>query len=136
MSELKKKSEENLRAAQLLNLNEHRLFASSVHCAYYSCFQLIKSILLKHVFQSEDEYNLEENKSNKNSHEFAINRLSIDFAKKRPLELRKYSNEINQLKELRVISDYKLEEIQIDKSQKAVDLAIRVRNVLLREYKV
>lgn len=40
---LKQKSEDNLKAAQLLH--DERLCNSSVHCSYYSCLQMMKHYL-------------------------------------------------------------------------------------------
>ena len=40
MSKLKEKAKFNLSAAEILQ--ENNLFAPSIHCSYYSCFQLLK----------------------------------------------------------------------------------------------
>lgn len=47
MSKLKAKAEFNIDAAQLLI--DKSLYAPSVHCSYYSCFQLMK-YTMKEIF--------------------------------------------------------------------------------------
>lgn len=44
MSELLKKSKENLVSADLL-LNRHDKWSSSIHCSYYACLQIVLHII-------------------------------------------------------------------------------------------
>jgi hypothetical protein len=55
MSKLKEKSEFNFDAARLLI--DKYLFAPSIHCSYYSCFQLMKFTMKNYFNISYDELN-------------------------------------------------------------------------------
>ena len=55
MSKLKEKSEFNFDAAQLLI--DNYLYAPSVHCSYYSCFQLMKFTMNNFFGIGYDELN-------------------------------------------------------------------------------
>jgi hypothetical protein len=79
VSYLKTKSDHNLLAAKILI--ENSLHAPSVHCSYYSCFQLSK-YALKEFFgigyeKQEEELNLlKQTKSGRiGTHDYVINRL-------------------------------------------------------------
>ena len=55
LSKLKNKSSENIEAADILNKNG--LFSSSVHCSYYSCYQLMEHFLLRETLRNQfDEF--------------------------------------------------------------------------------
>lgn len=111
MSYLKIKSEENLKAAD--HLINKSLYAPSIHCSYYACVQKMLSILQNRMTPQE----LEKEQNNAFSelgggiHSFMINKLCELLMKDKKAvknnESRNFSNEINQLKNIRINADYK-----------------------------
>ena len=136
MSFLKNKSEFNLQAASLLI--ENNCFAPSVHCSYYSVFQLIK---YKYVRLKEITYSVLSQNSfadKRNSHKYLIDEfclhLQSDSTKKMSIfEVRSLKRDIEDLKHFRNESDYDDIEINISKSTKALNLSEsiikRVKNI-------
>jgi uncharacterized protein (UPF0332 family) len=128
MSKLKEKSNFNFDAAELLIARN--LYAPSVHCSYYSCFQLLKFKIqdffgVDYVTQ-ERESKLNEQTSHVYVIQYIINKLN-DFEKEIDVR-RKLIRQISQLKQLRVESDYHDIEICIEKSTQAMTYAINIRS--------
>jgi uncharacterized protein (UPF0332 family) len=139
MPELLKKSVQNISAASLLIENE--LYASSVHCSYYSCFQKLKNVIsLAYSCKYEDlEIELRDLNSKLKTnqrlgtHEFFINRKLFDLIK-REKEDHRIINEINDIKSFRTDSDYKNVAISLKKAQDALSkskIVIEKLNTLL-----
>ena len=135
MSKLKQKSELNYHAAELLIDNTY--FAASVHCSYYSCFQLFK-YAIKHILGID----YEELASNialtkQGTHQYIIksitDKIRNDYGNRQYRDLK---NEIADLKQFRLESDYEDIEIDIEKSRKAFEKAGIVRKYLKQNYKV
>ena len=114
MGHLKNKSELNLGAAELLHKESY--YPPVVHCAYYSCIQLMKHIWLNSMGKSEQELKVINNNSNQGSHEVLINQIK-SFIQSKSQNDREFYNDILQLKRLRVNADY--DDISID-SQKVI----------------
>ena len=112
MGHLKNKSEINLDAADFLQRKGS--YPSVVHCAYYSCFQLMKHIWLTNMGKSEEDLKILNEKPREGSHNALINQLK-KFLTKKSLDSRTFNTEINQLKKLRIEADYG--DIQIDSSK-------------------
>lgn len=115
MSELLKKSEENQQAALYL-FSKQGWYASSVHCAYYSCIQLMIHALLTVGGKSEKE--IEDKTQSGGSHIYYITET------RRLIEQKNYSavkrfNTIKDLASYRIKSDYKNVEITYDISNHA-----------------
>lgn len=118
MPELLKKSEENILAASLLIENE--LYASSVHCSYYSCFQKLKNVISQAYGSDYEELENERyslikllrlrSKRTLGTHEFYIDRKLVDLIRRENKDHR-LINQINDLKLRRTISDYDNKEI-------------------------
>lgn len=135
MSKLKQKSEFNFDAGNKL-INEH-LYAPSVHCLYYSCFQLMKVIIKEF---DGIEYNEFANKAREKaeakntqiegSHEFVINAINKHVFNFDKNEYRNISSAIKKLKKLRVQSDYDNVEIITDEANEAKEKAIHIRTKL------
>lgn len=71
---MKEKSEQNIQAANILSHNANQCYAASVHCAYYSCFQLSKYKLSDCFgvnYEKQDKLT-----DNKDSHKIIIDELS------------------------------------------------------------
>lgn len=121
MSHLKLKSEHNLLAAEILIKNG--LHAPSVHCAYYSCFQLSKYALkefagIDYIKQEEELNQLKQKQSTKfGSHEYVIYKLGYEINRCSKETYRIFSTNFKTLKSFRKKSDY-LDEIITDEQSK------------------
>ncbi len=120
MGHLKSKSEINLCAAELLH--KQCFYPPVVHCAYYSCFQLMKHIWLYSIGNSENELKALNKNSKEGSHEVLINQIKL-FVKDKSRNDRDFNNEILQLKRLRVRADYDDNSIDSDKSSNSINLS-------------
>ena len=124
MDYLYKKFEFNIVAAELLI--ENNLYDSSVHCSYYGCYQLFK-----YKIKTIDNVSYEalkqriDSTNRSSSHSFMIDEIVIKVKEliKDNSEIRNFRRKINELKQLRLSSDY--EDIQFDsvKSNKALAIA-------------
>jgi uncharacterized protein (UPF0332 family) len=110
MSELLKKSKENIQSASLLI--ENKLYAPSIHCSYYACFQRLKTIIAEayncEFIELESELKTLNNVSRKKriaTHEFYINYKLNDLIRREGADHR-LINKLNELKTYRNKSDY------------------------------
>ena len=127
MRHLKNKSELNLGAAELLH--QYSYYSSVVHCAYYSCIQLMKHTWLNSMGKSDNDLRNLNNSSCQGSHEVLINQIKI-FIQSKSQNGRVFNRDILQLKRLRVNADY--DEILIDskKSNESLILSKSSLNIL------
>ncbi len=123
----KKKSEDNLTAARLLC--DKTLYYPSVHCAYYSSFQLMKFVL-KDFFSIDyiaQEKELAEKKKTKASsgmgvHVYTIEKFqSLSQGKIDRIVLQKLIRNIKDLKQFREKSDYQETIISLSETIKVID---------------
>ena len=92
MSKLREKSEFNFDAAQVLIKNN--LFAPSVHCSYYSCFQLMK-YTMNYVFGiSYDELNTRISVTAGGTHSYVTNFFNKEVKKKSITDYSDFSRKI------------------------------------------
>lgn len=89
------KSALNSNAAEILNSSPNYHYCSSIHCAYYSCLQMLRYILFE-VFK-EDEDKIFANRSTgiikKGEHEYFIDKIHEDIIKSNKIDLaRDYKN--------------------------------------------
>jgi len=124
MRHLKNKSELNLGAAELLH--QYSYYSSVVHCAYYSCIQLMKHTWLNSMGKSDNDLRNLNNSSSQGSHEVLINQIKI-FIQSKSQNGRVFNRDILQLKRLRINADY--DEILID-SKKSNDSLILSKSSL------
>ena len=110
MPELLIKSTQNFSAASLLIQNE--LYASSVHCSYYSCLQKLKNVISRANNIEYDELESERRELNKKNpsrnlatHEFLIDKKLMDLIRRERKD-HKLISEINDIKLYRTKSDY------------------------------
>lgn len=129
MSNLKNKSELNFDAAVLLDNNS--FYSSVTHCAYYSCYQLMKHIWLNSMGKTDAELSILTKNTTEGSHEVLINQIVIHI-KNKSQDFRTFNNEIVSLKKLRHKSDY--DNIQIDStfSSNSIRLSQSSLNILKR----
>jgi uncharacterized protein (UPF0332 family) len=138
MSKLQDKSDTNLDAAKLLHRESD--YSSVAHCAYYSCYQLIKHIWLYAMDKSENDLELliesinRTSKKKKGSHEILINQIG-SYIKECPMnsalsDSRDFNNNVLQLKKLRTEADYKDSFFSPSNSSNSIMLAEKVLPIL------
>jgi uncharacterized protein (UPF0332 family) len=135
MSKLREKSEFNIDASQLLI--DNYLYAPSVHCSYYSCFQLMKFSMNDFFGISYDELRqrISVNTSG-GTHSYVTNFFNTEVKKKNGIfEYRDFSRKIKDLKEFRESSDYDDVEITIDQSTRALQYASEIRQHIQKNFK-
>lgn len=135
MSKLKEKSEFNFASAQLLI--DNYLYAPSVHCSYYSCFQLMKFTMNNFFDIGYDKLNTRISVSTLGgTHSYVIHFFNNAVKEKNGyFDYRDFSRKLKDLKEFRESSDYDDVEITIDKSQKAKEYATDIRQYIQRNFK-
>ena len=127
MSYLRAKSDFNFSAAEVLI--DKTLFAPSVHCSYYSCFQLLKHTLSEFCGVSFSDQTVQILKEG-NSHKYTIREVLKEVHKNDKLAYGNLHRKINDLKTLRLKSDYDNIEITTTESNQAVQLAREIRNYI------
>ena len=124
MSQLLKKSDENLKACQLL-IETHQLYTASVHNAYYSSFQRSMYILRTHFPQvkiTTDEGS---------SHTLTINALEQKLlGGGSRYDALDFSQWINDLKRNRAYADYSNRRFNEPGSKKLLELARKLNQLL------
>jgi len=135
MSKLRQKSEINMDAAKALLAKE--LFAPSIHCSYYSCFQLLK-FSIKDFF-GIDYKTLSANisSSKQNTHRYIINYVTNELESlSSKYESRKLKRKINDLKHFREQSDYENTSVDYKKGNDAINKANEIRSYIIKNFKV
>jgi len=114
---LKQKSAFNAEASKLLIKNSY--YAPSVHCSYYSVFQLMKVAMKE--FNGVDYNTIDINvASSKSSEHKYIHTEILKLIKNNDYsEYSKMSRYIKDLYQFRITSDYKNEEVSFEKATKA-----------------
>lgn len=135
MSYLKQKSEQNIIAAEFLI--KEGLHAPSVHCSYYSSFQLTKHTLNSFfgINYEEQESELNELKQSKGakgigSHEYVINRFSGKLRDLSKNEYLSFNRNIKELKAFRNQSDYFNKKVTSEQSKRAYRLSEEIVGML------
>lgn len=135
MSQLRQKSEFNIDAAKLLIKQAN--YAPSVHCSYYSCFQLMKYTIKEFFGIDYDVQASNISSTGQHSHQYVINYISTkleDLAGVK--ESRAFKRTIKDLKQFRLESDYEDIEVTHDYGQNALDKAIGIRQYLITSFNV
>ncbi len=129
MSYLKNKSEFNIDGAELLI--DNYLFAPSIHCSYYSVFQLMKYIYCTKNNITYEEYSLVAKNQKGSSHNHLIRNfcdLNSNIRERRFLK-----RKIDDLKASRIKSDYDNFQVDLEFSNKALrkakELLIEIKNI-------
>lgn len=133
MGFLRAKSEFNQSSADLLY--GHTYYAPSVHCAYYSCFQLLKYLIKEKINISYDQQENEISSDTRlTSHSYVQKIILAEIYKREhdPNVFREVRTKLKDLQELRIKSDYK--NIQIDESlsRRAIQYSNDLRSYLLK----
>ncbi len=127
---VKAKSEENIIAANLLVDNGK--LASSIHCLYYSCFQLSKYVLAHYEGLSYDIQDRET--KSVDSHFYISSHISEKLSKKNRFYGIDYNTYYGTLKMLRKRADYSNEEITDRDVVRAQKNAERLNKLLTEKY--
>lgn len=135
MGELLKKSEENRQAALKL-WSVDSWYAPSIHCAYYSCVQLMIHILMVVGKKDHNVLETEISLSGGGSHVYYIKQVQELLVKNGRADKVKIFSEIKSLKSYREKSDYKPIAITYDDSEKATSLSDKIYHMLKTEFKV
>ena len=137
MSYLRNKSEFNFDSAAIL-INEDK-YAPSVHCSYYSVFQLMKYLYVQNKKISYENLNQSIISDKRNTHkylieEFCLHLQSDSRCKLNKFQVRDLKKDIQDLKQFRLESDYDDIEINHKKSTQALGLSEsilkRLKNIL------
>lgn len=131
MTVVKSKSIENIKAAELLI--KKRMYAASVHCAYYSCFQL-SSYTLAHYCKMD--YQTQEDLARtlkQDSHTCVCGNMR-GVLRSRDEELAaNYHRNYAELKKMRKKADYSSTIITHPEAEKAKEIAEKI-NIILNSY--
>jgi len=101
MSKLRQKSDFNIDAAKALL--EQNLFAPSVHCSYYTCFQLLKYTIKEFFGENYENQAINCSASNQKTHQYVINFITNELnSLVGNIESRDFKRKINDLKQYRV----------------------------------
>lgn len=135
---LKNKAVINIDAAEKLIQAPNYHYCASIHCAYFSCFQIVKFILLS-IFEEKEEEVYAKRKTGTREigeHEYYIQRIHESIiGTKDFVSAKDFKNKINELKSLRTVSDYKIDIIEKPKSEYALRLATDIQKILRKNFK-
>ena len=135
MSKLREKSEFNLSAAE--TLLKETLYAPSVHCSYYSCFQLLKYTIKEFSGEDYDTQAANISATQQKTHQYVINYICNELIRFEGIEgSRKFKHKIKDLKQYRVESDYEDVEVSLDKGEQALRLAQEIRRYMIEKFNV
>lgn len=126
MSNFLQKAQNNDNASGILI--ENGLYATSVHCSYYRCFQYMMH-LQKHSFTT----NVREDWS-QGSHNDLINRVSREMRVKDAVASVNFNNDILKLKKLRNKADYEEPMFDAGTSREAQRMATGIVQLFQRVF--
>lgn len=130
MSNLENKSELNIFAAKILI--ENNIYPPSVHFSYYSCIQLLKFKMNVFFGVTYEQLAIDISSHSKlNTHEYIISYITEELKKNLSVQAgQDFKRAIKELKFFRIKSDYEDLEINRPSSEKAFELAERIRNLI------
>lgn len=134
MTILRQKSNFYLDAGKSLVKNSW--YAPSIHCFFYSCLQLIKCAIRENEDITFEELEKRIKAQNDSTHTYLIRIIGNEIYRFDPDVYRDFNNQINELKLLRVESDYKNEMITIDHSIQAERYSDFIRGKLINLFNV
>lgn len=125
---MREKSDNSMKAAELLIQSGDQYLQSSVHCSYYATFQFCKFILHDHYKISYEKQNTES--KCKDSHNYILQSIESKIAIIGRYYLLDFNNYIQHVKKLRRKADYQLDIITIEDAKIAMDKANKAINLL------
>ena len=135
---LKNKAVINLDAAEKLIQSPNYHYCTSIHCAYFSCFQITKYILLSIFEENEEEVYAKRKTGSRElgEHEYYIQKIHESIlSTKDYVSAKDFKNKINELKSLRTVSDYKVDTIEKPKSEYAIKLANEILKIINKNFR-
>ncbi|TAH04942.1 MAG: hypothetical protein EAZ15_00310 [Sphingobacteriales bacterium] len=130
MDILLNKSKSSLEASTLLHAEE--LYASSVHCSYYSSVQLMRFVLFNKFEVEENEFDNRKEVKSSGSHNYLISFFRDKISK--TIIPRDFANNLRDLKKLRKNADYSQKIIIERDSLNARKLADITNNALTKNF--
>lgn len=132
---LLKKSEQNIISAKLLK--DNNLFASSVHCSYYSCVQRMLNIVHVHMGSDKDDLKNKCKINATGSHVIMANEVKLELFRvsMNDSESQFFSNNIGNLKRNREAADYHQVDIEPMKCQASIEIAYKINKLLDKYFK-
>jgi uncharacterized protein (UPF0332 family) len=133
MSYLRQKSDFNIDAAK--ELISIKIYAPSVHCSYYSCFQLMKFAINDFFGTTYVEQSSIIASTKQSSHQYVISYILKELKEFDTRdEIQKLRRKIKDLKQYRVDSDYEDIEVNIEKGELALSVAEEIRRYLITNF--
>lgn len=132
---LLEKSNQNLASANFLL--EKKMFASSVHCAYYSCVQRMLNVLYEFIGQDKEELKRKCELNATGSHVIVANTVKSELfsISSNMSENQYFSNQIGNLKRNREAADYGKVIIEFPKCKASIEIALKINNILDKNFK-
>ena len=135
MSKLRQKSDFNIDAASALL--EQSLFAPSVHCSYYSCFQLLKYTIKDFFGVDYETQAVNISMTKQKTHQYVVNYITNELISLTSIiESRDFKRKINDLKQFRVESDYENIEVNSEKGNEAFNKANEIRSYIIKNFNI
>nr|WP_321356687.1 HEPN domain-containing protein [uncultured Draconibacterium sp.] len=135
MSKIRQKSDFNIDAAE--QMLKEAYYAPSVHCSYYSCFQLLKFTIKDFFGIDYDTQSVNIASSNQNTHQYVLNYVSSELRNLAGFEeSRDFKRTFKDLKQFRLESDYENIEIGSEKGNEALDKAKEIRTYIIKNFNV
>lgn len=131
---LKQKSEFNADAAELLIRNNN--YAPSVHCSYYSVFQLMKVTMKEFIGVDYDTIDMNVASIKSGEHQYIRNGILNVIRKSDYSEYSRMSRNLKDLYQFRVDSDYKNIEVNSEKATKAKSLSRDIISYIKKNFHV
>jgi uncharacterized protein (UPF0332 family) len=132
------KSDFNLQAAE--ELIKKNLYAPSVHCSYYGCFQKMKSILSQclRIPYEKILVNIKSSRFRISEHSYVREQIVADLYEKRidAYAIRNLDKDVKRLYNFRIESDYSNKDIFIDAANQAMSISKDVNKLLKNTYNV
>lgn len=126
------KSNENIEVANFLHTES--FFCSSVHCSYYSSYQLMLYVLYEYLNNSEEDYSSKNETNSAGSHNYLINLIRMEIRKINKDYIRDFDDNIRDLKELRKNADYKQIKIIPKDSSVAIAKSEKIRSIIIKTF--
>lgn len=135
MSKLRQKSDFNIDAANALL--KQNLFAPSVHCSYYSCFQLLKYTIKDFFGVDYETQAVNISASKQKTHQYVVSYITNELVSLAGIvESQDFKRKIKDLKLFREESDYENIEVNSDKGNEAYNRANEIRSYIIKNFNV
>ena len=130
MSLLSQKSDFNYASAE--HLQKATYYCSVVHCAYYSCLQLMKHILLNNVGKTSEQIREESSKDplGNGFHAYMISSTAKFLFPENKKQAVMFVTEMHSLRKLRSKADYEEVNIDVKMGKSSIELSQKINKIL------